>query len=341
MRKLLFMAAAVLLLVAQGAMAAGPEFRSNRPEHYTVKKGDTLWDIASRFLKNPWYWPEIWHANPQIQNPDLIYPGDELSLVYINGKPMIEKTNGSEPLVKLSPKIRSTHIETPVPTIPLADISGFLSDTRVVNQDSLKGHPYVLEGRGGHIASGAGDVVYARGKASNHEVMGIYRRGKEYFDPITHEFLGLEAKSIGRGEVTAINGDVLTFNVTRSNQEVLPGDRLLPTQDRNIMPTFKPSAPNKPIHGYMIDVLNGVAQIGQFDVVAINKGSRDGLKEGNVLAIYQSGGTTQDPYTHETIKLPAVRSGLLMVFRTFKKVSYGLVLEATRSLSLMDEVRNP
>lgn len=341
MRKLLYVVVAVLLLAAQGVRAAGPEFRDHRPEHYTVKKGDTLWDIASRFLKNPWYWPEIWHANPKIQNPHLIYPGDELALVYINGKPMITKVKGGEPLVKLSPKVRSTPISTPVPTIPLADISGFLSDTRVVSQDYLDGAPYILQGQGGHIASGAGDVVYARGAANDKQIMGVFRKGKEYFDPETHEFLGLEAKSIGRGEVTAVDGDVLTFDLTRTNQEVIPGDRLLPTQNRIITPTFKPSAPDKPIHGYMIDVLNGVSQIGQFDVVAINKGSRDGLKAGNVLAIYKKGGVSEDPYTHENVVLPSVRSGLLMVFRTFKKMSYGLILDSTRPLSLMDEVKNP
>jgi len=341
MRKLLYVVAALLLLAAQGVMAAGPEFRSNPPEHYTVKKGDTLWDIASRFLKNPWYWPEIWHANPQIQNPHLIYPGDELALVYINGKPMITKVKGGRPLVKLSPKVRSTPIQTPVPTIPLADISGFLSDTQVVSQDYMNGAPYVLEGQGGHIASGAGDVIYARGKANDQQIMGVYRKGKAYHDPITHEFLGLEAKSIGRGEVTAVNGDVLTFDLTRTNQEVVPGDRLMPTLNRAITPTFKPSAPDTQIHGYMIDVLNGVSQIGQFDVVAINKGKRDGLKPGNVLAVYKKGEVAEDPHTHESVKLPSVRAGLLMVFRTFDKVSYGLILKSTRALSLMDEVRNP
>ncbi|WP_097459530.1 LysM peptidoglycan-binding domain-containing protein [Mangrovitalea sediminis] len=343
MRKLLYLVAALSLLFSQLVMAAGPEFRKDMPQHYTVVKGDTLWGISSRFLKNPWYWPEIWHANPQINDPNLIYPGDELALVYINGKPMLTKVkNGSNSgVIKLSPKIRSTPLETPVPTIPLEDIQGFLSGTRIVAKDVLEKAPYVLQGEDGRIASGAGDIVYARGDGKGQKVFGVYREGKAYYDPITHEFLGLEAKSLGQGKVTAVNGQVMTLFLQKSNEEVMAGDRLLPTEDKPIRPNFQPSAPDTDIHGYMISVLNGVSQIGQYDVVVLNKGKRDGLKVGNVLAVFKKGQITRDPYTKELVQLPSERAGLLMVFRTFDKVSYGLVLQATRPLSVGDEVRNP
>ncbi|WP_111498426.1 MULTISPECIES: LysM peptidoglycan-binding domain-containing protein [Marinobacter] len=341
MRKLLYVLTAVLLLV-QGAHAAGPELRSDHPDRYTVVKGDTLWDISSRFLDNPWYWPEIWHVNPQVSNPHLIYPGDQLALVYIDGEPRVTKVarKGGSGVVKLSPKVRSTPIDTPVPAIPLDAIEGFLSDTRVVDPEVLEAAPYILEGEDSRIITGAGDTVYARGEAENDN-LGIFRRNRVYTDPETNEFLGLEAKAIGSGEITDTNGEVLTMELKRSDEEVRIGDRLLPTEDRKINTTFSPSAPDSDITGSMIAVEGGVTQIGQYDVVVINRGTREGLKPGNVLAVFQAGNTVQDPVTKEAVKLPDERAGLLMVFQSYEKLSYGLVLKATRTLAVGDRVSNP
>ncbi|MFE8070428.1 LysM peptidoglycan-binding domain-containing protein [Marinobacteraceae bacterium S3BR75-40.1] len=343
MRKLLYALTATMLLASSWVFAA-PELRPDHPEKYTVVKGDTLWDISARFLKNPWYWPEIWHDNPQIDNPHLIYPGDVLALVYIDGKPRVTKVAenaGPKGVVKLSPKVRSTPIETPVPTIPLDAIQGFLTQTRVVDEAILEDAPYVLEGRDGRIASGAGDRVYARGDVGNQKVMSVYRRGETYVDPETNEFLGLEARAIGKGNIAAVDGEVITVDLTRTSEEVGQGDRLLHTENRSISTTFEPSAPDTKIEGRMISVLDGVSNIGQYDVVVINRGEREGLEEGNVLAVYKAGQVVRDPKTRELVELPSERAGLLMVFRTFEKVSYGLVLQSTRPLSLMDKVRNP
>jgi hypothetical protein len=160
-------------------------------------------------------------------------------------------------------------------------------------------------------------------------------------DPETGEFLGLEARSIARGNVTAENGDVLTVSITRSSEEVRIGDRLLVQEDRRINTQFQPSAPARQVEGQMISVEGGVNQIGQYDVVAINRGTREGLEAGNVLAVFQAGNLVRDPVTDETIELPSERAGLLMVFRAYEKVSYGLVLQASRVLSIGDKVRNP
>ncbi len=156
MRKLLYALAAFTLLFTSWAHAA-PELRSDHPERYTVVKGDTLWDISGRFLNNPWYWPEIWHVNPQVKNPHLIYPGDRLALVYIDGRPRVTKVASSD-IVKLSPQIRSEAIDTPIPAIPLDAISSFLTDTRIVTPAELNDAPYVLEGEDGRIITGAGEV---------------------------------------------------------------------------------------------------------------------------------------------------------------------------------------
>ncbi|MGM0768286.1 MAG: LysM peptidoglycan-binding domain-containing protein [Pseudomonadota bacterium] len=338
MRKLLYALAASLLLVTSWAHAQ-PELRSDHPERYTVVKGDTLWDISARFLNNPWYWPEIWHVNPQVQNPHLIYPGDRLALVYIDGEPRVTKVASSD-VVKLSPKVRSEAIDTPIPAIPLDAISSFLSETRIVSPEDINGAPYVLEGEDGRIITGAGDRVYARGEKPADRV-GIFRRSKQFMDPDTGEFLGLEARSIAKGEVTAENGDVLTLSLTNSSEEVRIGDRLLTSEDRRLTTNFVPSAPDDEIEGEMISVEGGVSQIGQFDVVAINRGEREGLEPGNVMAVLKSGNLVRDPVTNETIELPSERAGLLMVFQTYEKMSYGLILQATRSLSVGDKVTNP
>ena len=312
MRKLLYALAASMLLLTSWAHAA-PELRSDHPERYTVVKGDTLWDISARFLNNPWYWPEIWHVNPQVANPHLIYPGDELALVYIDGKPRVTKVS-SDRVVKLSPKVRSEPIDTPIPAIPLDAISSFLTDTRIVDVEALNGAPYVLEGEDGRIITGAGDRIYARGEKPADNV-GVFRRSKEFRDPETGEFLGLEARSIARGEVIAENKDVLTLRLKQSNEEVRIGDRLLVGEERRITTSFVPSSPDSDIEAQMISVDGGVSQIGQFDVVAINRGEREGLKPGNVMAVLKSGNLVRDPVTNETIELPSERAGLMMVFQ--------------------------
>ncbi len=338
MRKLLYALAATALLFTSWAHAE-PEFRADHPDRYTVVKGDTLWDISGRFLNNPWYWPEIWHVNPQVANPHLIYPGDRLALVYIDGKPRITKVATSD-VVKLSPQIRSEAIDTPIPAIPLDAIASFLTDTRIVSPEELNGAPYVLEGEDSRIITGAGDKIYARGQKPADRV-GVFRRSQEFRDPQTGEFLGLEARSIARGTVAAENSDVLTVNLTKSSEEVRIGDRLLVNEDRRLTTNFVPSAPDSDIEGVMISVDGGVNQIGQYNVVAINRGEREGMKPGNVMAILKSGNLVRDPVTNETIELPSERAGLLMVFQTYEKMSYGLILKATRPLAVGDKVVNP
>ncbi|MDX1459086.1 MAG: LysM peptidoglycan-binding domain-containing protein [Marinobacter sp.] len=339
MRKLLYALAATMLLLTSWAQAAEPEFRSDHPERYTVVKGDTLWDISSRFLNNPWYWPEIWHVNPQVRNPHLIYPGDVLALVYIDGQRRVTKVTSSD-VVRLSPQIRSEPIDTPIPAIPLDAISSFLSDTRIVSAEELEGAPYVLEGEDGRIITGAGDRVYARGEKPADNV-GVFRRSRSFVDPETGEFLGLEARAIARGEVAAENGDVLTVDLKSSTEEVRIADRLLVSEDRDISTNFLPSSPDSEIRGEMISVEGGVTQIGQYDVVAINRGEREGLKQGNVLAVFKTGNQVRDPVTDEIVKLPDERAGLVMVFQSYEKMSYGVVLQALRPLALGDRVQNP
>lgn len=324
--------------------------RPGHPDVYTVVKGDTLWDISGTFLSRPWLWPEIWQINPQIENPHLIYPGDEISLVYVDGQPRLSLRRGDagrtfrmspSDSVKLEPQIRATPLESAIPTISLDAIQGFLVQNRVVEPGMLDDKPYVVEGESERLVLGAGDRVYVRGMLADSESFSLVRKGPLYVDPQTKEVLGREATYIGLGTAVAQEGDIATMRVSSTREEVQIGDRVLPTEERRVDSNFFPSAPDSEVNGEIISVFSGVTQVGQYDVVVLNRGEREGLEIGNVLAIYKKGALARDRIAKETIRLPSERAGLLMVFRTFEKLSYGLVLMTERPLAVNDEVKNP
>jgi hypothetical protein len=339
MRKILRALAGLGFLVALSAFAQ-PPFNDNVPDKYVVKKGDTLWGIAAFFLQKPWVWPEIWHVNPQIANPHLIYPGDEISLIYVDGKPRLTLNRSRE--VKLDPKAREVPHGVAIPAIPLDVIDSFLTKTRVVAPGVLEAAPYVVAGHEKSIITGAGADFYVRGQVpAEHLFLGVYRKGINYVDPETGELLGISAQDIGAGKLRASEGEIHTFSATRTAEEIRIGDRVLPPEDREIQTVFYPSAPPAGIHGVIIAVEGGVDSIGHLDVVAINRGERDGVKIGNTLAIYKTGEVVQDRIAEDVVTLPAERAGLLMVFRTFEKMSFGLVMHASRPLKIKDLVREP
>ncbi|HUH38401.1 MAG TPA: LysM peptidoglycan-binding domain-containing protein [Spongiibacteraceae bacterium] len=334
--------AAVLAMTLAWAVHAGDvlSLKDGHPETYVVKKGDTLWAISSTFLQDPWLWPELWHINPQVDNPHLIYPGDILKLVWINGKPKLVVSRGGD--VKLGPAVRISELDLAIPAIPLDVIDPFLSRSRVVAPGELEAAPYILAAKDRRIVAGAGDEVYARGEfEKDNQSFGIFRKGDAFIDPDTDELLGIEAYDIGTAKLREYADQVATLALNRTTEEVRRGDRLLAEEEGRINANFFPAAPDEDIQGYLLKVAGGVSQIGQYNVVSINKGQRDGLAPGHVLAIYRTGETVRDPITNDMIKVPDTRAGLMMVFRTFDKVSYGVVLKATRPLAVMDKVRNP
>jgi len=344
MRKILL--ATLLLAGTHTAIADVVKLKEGHPDRHIVVKGDTLWDISGKFLSHPWQWPEIWQVNPQIKNPHLIYPGDEIALVYIDGKPQLQLSRGGSGAGgtnKLSPSVRTTALTEAIPTISLESINSFLLSNRLVDStEQFEKRPYVVAGQEKRVISGAGDRIYVRGQLEQDvPTFGIFRPGKRYVDPQTKEVLGINADGIGSGQVLAEEGEVATLAITRANQEVRLGDRLLPSEERAISSTFTPSAPAKEVSGLILDVPRGVTQIGAMDVVTLNKGARDGLAPGNVLAVYKTGETVQDRVSGQSVKTPDERAGLLMVFRTYDKLSYGLVLSTNQQLSILDKVRNP
>lgn len=334
---------AVCLLAAPFASgaAAEPELRSDHPDTYTVRRGDTLWDISESFLQNPWMWPEIWHVNSQIENPHLIYPGDVIRLTYIDGEPRLTVDRGQR-VYKLSPQTRVLEADEAITSIPLNAINSFLSRSRMVGVDVLEQAPYVVTGEDKRLVVGAGDELYARGEFTEGlNTYGIYRKGDVYRDPETKEILGVQALDIGSAKLREVNGEISTLAVTRTTEEVRIGDRFLAEEERPVDSYFQPSAPESDVNGVILAVEGGVSQVGKLDVVVINRGTREGMAAGNVLAVYKRGGQYRDRVQGDMVTLPDERAGLLMVFRAFEKVSLGLVLEAERPLAVKDLVRNP
>lgn len=323
------------------AAADAPQLRDEVPAAHTVVKGDTLWDISDTFLKNPWMWPEIWHVNAQIENPHLIYPGDVIRLIYMDGQPRLTLDTSGR-VFKLSPKARIVSQGEAIDTIPLDAINAFLSRSRISTKEELKGAPYVLSGMDQHLIVGAGDRLYARGSfLDGPRVYGIYRQGQTFIDPVTHEKLGILAEDMGSAELITSEGEVSTLKVTRTTEEIRAGDRFLRQEERVIASMFYPSPPEGEVEGVILAVEKGLNQVGNMDVVVINRGEREGVVAGNVMAVYKRGGKVRDRVTGERVQLPDERAGILMVFRVFEKVSLGLVLEAYRGISVEDKVRNP
>lgn len=385
----------MLITFSVMVQAADVQVKPNHPDSYVVKKGDTLWDISARFLVEPWRWPEIWHVNPQIKNPHLIYPGDVVSLVYVGGAPQLKVTRGQPGQpgqvvsaqgrnVKLEPRIRYSEEKRPIPTIPIEAIREFLTRPLVVSKNELDRRPYIVSSYDQHLISGSGNEIYVRGLPADtkQREFSIYRKGpalKSHGD-----ILGYSAIYVGEATVKKL-GDPATAVVTKSDREVLNGDRLIPQSEKGIRTDFFPQPPDHTVSGSIISAIDVLAEIGQYQVVVLDVGKNDGVKVGNVLGVYRKGAVITDhiKYTGheqhiagegsnplsnvvssvvktgedfnntglvdylgrpkaagEKVRLPDKYTGVVMVFRTFDKVSYALVMEARASMHLNDTVKN-
>jgi len=302
-----FLLAALCILGFPGlSPAAGPQLRPDHPTEYVVQRGDTLWEIAGRFLTRPWQWPQIWRANPQVHNPHLIYPGDRLVLSYVDGHPVVTVVPGEVHLggrkFRRSPSVREEANVEPIRTIPLAAISPFLERPRVLNEQEARDAPYVVSSQDQTLISGPGSRIYARGlpdaRPGDHFV--IVRTGTVYHAyapelrlPDVGEVLGYEALHVGDALVLR-GGDPATLMVKGGLREVLVGDRLLP-QEKLHFPEFIPHPPSSEIDGRVISLVDGVSQVGQYQIVVVDHGSDAGLQIGNVLTVYEAGARVRDP----------------------------------------------
>ncbi len=337
----------------------------NHPREYIVKKGDTLWDIASLFLRDPWYWPEIWQRNPQVENPHLIYPGDILTLTYVNGMPQIQVARGKDgvvrretndssgrKVVKLSPSIHRQTLNEAIPSIPADAIRQFLTRPRVVSEGEWNNTPYIVGSDDAHLVLAANNKVYIRGKLDNERSRySIFREGNRLVDPDTDKLLGFEVVYAGEVKIQRY-ANPSTGLLLKTSREVLIGDRLLPTDKGAIEQQYFPRLPDDYIDGKIISLFDAISSIAKYQVAVINRGSNHKLEVGHLLATYQSGGIARDRFLDRTsrdrgdedkleITLPNERSGIMMLFKVFDNVSYGLVLKSTRSISKLDLVDKP
>ncbi len=410
MKKKIGSLALAVLLFPLVAAAETVEIKPDHPDRYVVQRGDTLWDISSQFLNEPWLWPEIWEVNPQIENPHLIFPGDEVFLRWVDGKPVISVQRGAPKpageddgsgvvrrrlpggTIKLSPRVRVSEIEEAIPTIPIDIIQQFLKRPRLVTERQIDASPYVVSVGREALIGKPGKKIYARGiDGEAVPRYAVYRKGQRYEDPDrNNELLGYEAIHIADA-VLDRSGDPATLTVTSAQRELLGGDRLLPLEEEEVHTSFMPRAPEREVEGQIISVVDGVSQIGQYQVVVLNLGREAGMEAGHVMAVLQRGDVIEDPYLKPTqkakrgkgaqieldpakqgglvgvleafdaivvditdlvmapfkivgkeeVKLPDERAGIIMVFRTFERLSYALVMEATRPIHVHDMVRNP
>jgi LysM repeat protein len=332
-------------------VAPGTEHMNpNAPDSYVVKRGDTLWGIAKVFLRDPWYWPEIWQVNPHVKNPHLIYPGDTLRLVYIEGRPTIMLQRGNA--ARVQPRVRSQPLEGAVNAIPYETVAAFMSKPSVLSQEQIKTAPYVLSSRDVHVAIAEGDTVYARGFTDSAALgthYNVVHVGDALRDPDDNRIVGYDGVFTGAGHVTRI-GDPTTLIMTESARETEPGDKLF-AGGVDVPLDFIPAPPRNKINGRIMSVSNGVTVIGQYEVVVINRGARDGLVPGNVLAVFETGDVIRDTankgflstsrLASQKVRLPDERNGTFMVFKTFDNMSYGLIMEATNIIRVGDRIQNP
>jgi hypothetical protein len=379
--------------LALGVLAADGLLRDDHPDTYIVQKGDTLWDIAGKFLSKPWLWPEIWQANPQVENPHLIYPGDQLNLVWIDGKPRLTVGGGDRP--PFGPRVRAEPLSDATTAIPLSTVLPFLEKVRIVDKAQYDAMPYVVAIEEGHLRGTPGQAIYVRGldaapgtrvlvvRATNEyrEVPDSYpweearrrvdARSLEVDEEFTRpswywawtlnwsfrrqtEYLGTEVLEIAQGEVLR-GGDPSSVLVQVADNEIREGDRIIVGGSMPFDLTFFPRAPKAvPDNLRVVSLAGTFNAAGPDQVVALSKGARDGLEDGQVFSIYRPGAEVVDRVRYPdgslartltpgrtTVTTPEEFVGHVMVFRTFDRISYALIMDGIRPVQPGDVLRAP
>jgi nucleoid-associated protein YgaU len=308
------------------------DLRDGHPDRYVVQEGDTLWSIANKFLKDPWRWPLIWQENEQIENPHLIFPGDLLVLT----------SDFHLKVVRLEPSIHRTSLDRAITTIPPHIIQPFLTSSLIVDEGELESAGHIIGGVEDELILGKLIKFYARGLGQDTaDEYRIFRVGRTLRDPETAEVLGVEGIHLGDAAMERQGEDVSKLQILSSNREIRPGDRLVPIEEKAPLSYYTPHAPDRHVSGWILLAPRGVRDVGRFDVVIVSGGERDGLEEGHVLKAMFHRGTRKDPVTGEEFMIPDEVSGLMMVFKVFEKLSYALIMEATRAISVGDKFESP
>lgn len=354
-----------LVLASFTAMADEIQLQDNAPDRHTVVKGDTLWGISERFLKNPWKWPEVWRLNrEEIKNPHLIYPGDTVRLMR-GAQPQLVLERDALETVKLSPQARAEPIEekaAAIPSIPYEAIASLLNQGGLVNDTELASAPRILGSSEGRVLYGAGDRVYATANDTSVPRWEIVRAGPAVIDPDSGETLGNLLIHVGMMHMIE-PGQPALFEIDKTSQEVLERDRLYPHFGNSDL-AFAPHAPDKPITAKVAATLSGAKLTGTYSSLVLNKGSRDGLEVGHVLGVYRAAPSIADPrclraeklafiagrknakdecskYDENGQSIPDKRIAVAFVYRVFERAAYALVLKGEQPVAIKDAVRNP
>ncbi|RKF22196.1 LysM domain-containing protein [Alginatibacterium sediminis] len=356
MKKILGVVLAISMAWSNFIFADTLQLRDDFPEVYIVKKGDTLWDISSLYLRSPWLWPRLWQANSQIENPHLIYPGDRLSLIYVDGEPRLV----SKRVVKMGPSGRIKPKESAIPTLPLSAIKAFINKDHITDPEMYLNSPYVLGDNEAQTRLVGNRTAYAHGDLELGRFYGIYRGGEIYIDPETKEVLGQSMSFLGVAVVEKnLDQDINQLSITQYEREIRLGDRLLPVPKEELLPAyFSPQPGHLDGHGLLLANANDISVASVNDVIIINKGERDGLEPGHVFAINQPGrevldtskrisylenGSAYDKlFSGDTVKksLPDEKVGELMIFKVYEKTAYAFVIESKTQIRLHYQVKN-
>jgi hypothetical protein len=369
------------------ALAQDVALRSDHPDEYVVVKGDTLWDISGRFLDKPWQWPAIWHVNPQIENPHLIYPGDVISLVYIDGVPQLNLRRGGADTVKLSPSVRVVDRGEAISAVPFESIRPFIKDLRVLSPSEFEGLPYIVANEDSRMTATYSDKTYARGlnarvgeefvvarltniydslgkppeirrvlpKEHWRQVPNVWDRRQDTYNTVNpwnrrpQNPVGYEMFEVSRVRVVQA-GEISVMDIIRDRAEVQPGDFILPVSDQGYESTFFPRAMDRVPDGLRVLGTSGQRSgVGLYQIVSINGGSSQGIEPGHVFSAFRSGDVVDDRTGYRygsfsedaEVTLPDVFDGLVMVFRTFDDISYGMVMSGSRVVVEYDTLRHP
>ncbi len=334
------------------------ELSPNAPDTYTVKRGDTLWEISGLFLKSPWRWPELWGMNmQQIRNPHLIFPGQMLYLDKSNGRARLrvgQPVVGSGGTVKLSPRVREGSLDDAISSVRVHLLEPFFNEAVVFDtSEELLQAPRVVATQEGRVVLSRGETAYVRGDLNGRRDFRLFREPKPLRDPSTREVLGFEAQYVGTAtmtregaEGTGADGEAVvipsTFTITSLRQESAVGDRLAPVPNREYT-NMVPHAPAQPVSGQIVSIYGDALTAGQSQIVVLNKGMRDGMERGHVLALWRAGATVRDKTSDDkaVMRLPDERHGLLFVFRVFDRVSYALILNVQDPVRAGDRFTQP
>ena len=314
------------------------EMKADAPERYIVKRGDTLWDIASVYLEEAWQWPQIWALNSDIANPHLIYPGDEIFLVMVDGQPRLRLQRGDRvdsASVKRVPSIRRTNAGGAIPALALDQIEAWLAKVKIVDAADFDRLPYILAGIDGKTLLKTGDQFYVKGALTpGMSSYTIYQPGQPYSDPVTGAMIGLEAQEVGRARLLSEQAGLATLKITAVTEEVTPGDRLMAAEGLDLDATLFPQPPKSAVSGQIIGLRSDGTIAAAHSVVAIDLGLTDGLAVGDLLSVASPGEVVKDPVTGKAVTLPDQRVGQLLVYQTLDQIAYALVLKATAAVKI-------